>query len=527
MHYKLYKKERLNPPYDAIVIGSGIGGLSTAALLAKAGKKVIVLERHYVAGGFTHTFQRKGYEWDVGLHYVGEVHRPHSILRKIFDYITDQQLQWAEMASTYDRIIFGKESYNFVSGKKNLIKKLVEYFPEEKMAIEQYFQAVESCAKSAKNFFMEKSLPSFISKIASPFLSKSFLEYSNQTTQEVLSKLTQNQKLIGLLTAQYGDYGLIPDESSFAIHAMVNKHYFEGGAYPVGGSGKIAETILPVIEGSGGTILVKAEVKELLWKNKTVTGVRLQNGDEIQAPMVISSTGVLHTYQKLIPENLQKEAGLKDKLKQVRPSLAHLCIYIGLKESAENLGFEKTNLWIYPDYDHNTNMRNYQKDPASPLPLVYISFPSAKDPSWNERFPGRATIEVIGMAPYEWFEKWKDQPWNKRGEDYENYKKQLSERLLEVVFQHLPQIKDKIDHIELSTPLSTQHFCNYSRGEIYGIDHTPQRFQQKWLRPQSPFKGLYLTGQDIVTDGIGGALMAGVLTASTVLKKNIIKVILS
>ena len=87
-----YKKQTiLTQKYDTIIIGSGIGSLTTAAILAKEGQKVLVLERHYIAGGFTHVFKRKGFEWDVGIHYIGEVQRENSIIKKIFDYISDNQ----------------------------------------------------------------------------------------------------------------------------------------------------------------------------------------------------------------------------------------------------------------------------------------------------------------------------------------------------------------------------------------------------------------------------------------------------
>ena len=116
--------------YDAIVIGSGIGSLTTAALLSKEGKKVLVLERHYVAGGFTHVFKRKGYEWDVGIHYIGEVQNLNSPIRKMFDYVTDQNLKWEDMGEVYDRIIIGNKTYDFVKGVDNFKNKLVSYFPE-------------------------------------------------------------------------------------------------------------------------------------------------------------------------------------------------------------------------------------------------------------------------------------------------------------------------------------------------------------------------------------------------------------
>ncbi len=528
MHYHPFKTEYLNPPYDSIVIGSGIGGLACAALLSKLGKKVLVLERHYVAGGFTHTFYRKGYEWDVGVHYIGEVQRKDSMLRKVFDCITNEKLKWAEMPSVYDRIVFPDAEYEFVAGTRNFRDKLCSYFPEEHKAIDQYLELVYSLASSAKGYFGAKALPPFVSKIASPFLSSKFLKLAQKTTLEVVSSLTQNKKLIGVLTAQYGDYGLPPAQSSFAIHAMVVKHYLGGAAYPIGGSGKIAEDILPIIQSKGGDVLVRAEVKEILVKGNKTYGVKMANGEEIEAKQVISDAGFLNTVTKIIPKENIEKTGYYNHLKKVKASTAHLCIYIGIKESGATLNLPKNNYWIYPGYDHDENLRAYFANPEKAPPAVtYISFPSSKDPDWEKRFPGKSTIEIIGVAPYEWFSKWKDTPWNKRGEDYIAFKNKLAEPLFENLYKYLPQVKGKIEHFEISSPLSTQHFCNYDQGEIYGLDHTPERFNATWLRPHTPLQNFFLTGQDIVSDGIGGALMAGVLTASAITKKNLMKDILT
>jgi all-trans-retinol 13,14-reductase len=126
-------------------------------------------------------------------------------------------------------------------------------------------------------------------------------------------------------------------------------------------------------------------------------------------------------------------------------------------------------------------------------------------------------------VPYEIFEKWKGTRWMKRGEDYNDLKEKITQRLFEVLFKKLPHLRDQIDHYELSTPLTTQHFVNYEKGEIYGIDHTPDRFRQKFLKPRTPIKGLYLTGQDIVTAGVGAALFAGLITASAMTGKDFMK----
>ena len=156
------RKHQLEEKYDTIVIGSGIGGLTAAALLAKEGEKVLVLERHYTAGGFTHVFTRKGYEWDVGIHYIGEVQRPNSAIKKIFDYVTNGKLEWADMGEVYDRIIIGNKTYDFVKGVDNFQKQLFEYFPGEKEAIKEYVEIIFLSNKSMGKFYGAKALPAIV-----------------------------------------------------------------------------------------------------------------------------------------------------------------------------------------------------------------------------------------------------------------------------------------------------------------------------------------------------------------------------
>ena len=204
--------------------------------------------------------------------------------------------------------------------------------------------------------------------------------------------------------------------------------------------------------------------------------------------------------------------------------MGHGCLYIGLNGTPQDLKLPKTNLWIYPQAkDHDTCVADYLADTTQAFPVVYISFPSAKDPSWSERYPGKSTIDIITLLPYETFAQWDGTQWMHRGSEYEALKEKVAQRLLTHLFEQLPHLKDHIDHYELSTPLTTKNFVNYSHGELYGIDHTPARFRQRFLKPLTPIKGLYLTGQDIVTAGVGGALFSGLITASAMTGRNYMK----
>jgi all-trans-retinol 13,14-reductase len=229
----------------------------------------------------------------------------------------------------------------------------------------------------------------------------------------------------------------------------------------------------------------------------------------------------MNTYKKMIPKTHKIHKEFSKQLTKVKPSVAHGCLYIGLNGSPEELQLPKKNLWIYPkDLDHDSCVNRFLKDHDQAFPVVYVSFPAAKDPSWTERYPNKSTIDIITLLPYESFKKWDETRWMKRGETYEAYKEGFAQRLLNHLFEHLPQLKDKVDCYELSTPLTTKHFVNYEQGELYGLEHTPERYKQKFLNPRTPIKGLYLTGQDIVTAGIGGALFSGFITSSAITGKN-------
>ncbi len=297
---KRYRPGRAAAHYDTIIIGSGIGGLCCAALLSRLGQKVCVLEQHYTAGGFTHSYEREGYEWDVGVHYVGEVHKPHSALRRIFDVISDGKLEWAQMDAIYDRIFIGERQYDFVAGRENLKAELNKHFPEEGEAIDAYFDAVLRVARSMKTYFAGQAMPPLLARMYEKVRPLRVPRECFMTTREVLERLTTNQELIAVLTGQWGDYGLPPRDAAFIMHASVAKHYFDGGCYPVGGSWKMADTIIPVIRAGDGEVFTYAKVEKILTENNRAVGVEMADGSRILAKSVVSNAGARITFEKLL-----------------------------------------------------------------------------------------------------------------------------------------------------------------------------------------------------------------------------------
>jgi len=506
-----YRPNRLAPDYDAVVIGSGMSGLTTAALLTDLGKKVCVLEQHYTAGGYTHSYERAGYEWDVGVHYIGEVGAP-TRTRKMFDYLSGGELKWAPMDAEYDRFYVGDKVFSAVAGKREFRDNLVRQFPQEAEAIDRYIALLDRSGDALSAFGMGRGMPPLAAAAISPWLAWKRRGAYRRTTWEVLSQLTDDEDLIATLCGQWGDMGLPPKRSPFMAHAMIARHYLYGGYYPVGGSWRIADTIIPKIQAGGGEVFTYAKVDEILIADNKVTGVLMQDGHVIECDCVISSAGVNNTFNHLVPEDIAGRKGYLRELETVEPSVGHLGVYIGLQGTAEEIGLPRTNYWIYPSNDYDAAVDRFMEDPDAPFPVVYLSFPSAKDPDYENRHPGTATIEIVAPAPYEWFDQWRDATWGKRGDAYESLKTRFGERLMDILYEKVPQARDKVDYYEVSTPLSTNWFGGYQKGELYGLAHTGERLEQDWLRPKTTIPGLWLTGQDILTCGVTGAMMAGLIT---------------
>ena len=521
---KSYLKEKVEGQFDAIVIGSGIGGMSTAAFFAKEGKKVLVLERHYTPGGFSHVYMRKGYEFDVGVHYVGETHDPNSQISKIFRYLTDDSIAWESMGEVHDKMVFGNEIYEFHKGADAFAEKMKSYFPaiDDVLAIDEYMALIKKSQVPIVVYFAEKTLPPFLQIFFSGWMKRKAINL-NKPTLTVMQSITKNKKLIAVLTGQFGDYGLNPTASSFLMHATLVSHYLNGGNYPIGGSTRLFDGMAATVLKAGGQIFVNAEVKEIITDRKKAIGVKMKDGKKYFAKKIISNAGVYNTYTRLLPESVLAGSNISFALSEIKPSVGHFCLYVGLRYSANDLKLGKANYWVFPDqYDHDRSVEEYKRNPDVEFPVTYISFPSAKDPDWDRRYPNRCTLEIISMAPMEWFDKWKHSEWSQRDDAYLKLKEDVSQRLLEVLYKFEPQLRGKVDFYELSTPLSTQHFMGNMFGEIYGVDHDISRFNSAILRPQTPVKNLYLTGQDIVTCGVAGAATSGMLTAVVALKKNLL-----
>lgn len=499
--------------FDAIVIGSGIGGLACASALSRGGRRVLVLEQHFVAGGLTQTFSREGFTWDVGLHYLGDMHEGGGA-RRVLDWLSDEAIRFSPIGAVYDTAHFpdGFE-VQFPRTQAALKLELQERFPESRAALESYFTAVEEAAQGGRALFTERVMPGALAR-AHAFLHRRGIErWWTRTTEAVLTELIGDPRLRAVLCAQRGDYGPDPRASSFGAHALVTHHYLNGGYYPVKGGKAFAEGLVPVIRSGGGEVRTRAPVTGILIENGRVAGVRTRDGREWRCPVVCSDAGARNTVLNLLPPELRDSAWAREVV-SFKPAACHVALYLGLQGDIRALGASGSNHWFYETWDLTGSI--WQGPRAQPnAPALFVSFPSLKEGRGGDR-DGRHTADVIVFTDWELFRPWEESKIGRRPAEYQELKQLIEQRLVEQFCRHFPALAPLIAYREVSTPLSTVAFTGAQHGAIYGLEPSPRRFLSASLRAQTPVPGLYLAGQDVASVGITGAMMGGMLAAAAI-----------
>ncbi|MBI3394207.1 MAG: NAD(P)/FAD-dependent oxidoreductase, partial [Spirochaetia bacterium] len=434
--------------------------------------RCLVLERHFRAGGFTHAFERHGFSWDVGIHYIGGM-TPDSDLYRILNYISDGSLRWHPMPDDFDVFEYPGLTFKVPNSEAEYKRRLTELFPAERAAIVRYFKDMKSTTRWMQFYAMARILPGPVAAIMR-FLEKLSSKLALMTTGDYLKKNFKDERLRGLLVSHWGDYGLPPAQSAFFIHSLITLHYLEGAWYPVGGGGSLFDSILPVIEKAGGCVRVNHDVQKVLYDDAgRVRGVSARTGAgarahdvEFYAPIVVSDAGALNTYTKLC----DRPVPFLEELKAMAAGKSAVTLYVGLKEDPAALGFKGENHWISNTFDHDSIPTSTNELLNGKPRAAFLSFPSMKDPAAKKH-----TAEIISFAEYEPFQAFASLPWKKRGSEYEKVKERIAEGLLDIVEQRYPGFKALVEFKEVSTPVTVEHFTNFASGSIYGIPATPDR----------------------------------------------------
>jgi len=513
--------------FDAILIGSGMGALTVASFLARFGRqKVLVVERHFQPGGMSHEFSRGHFHWDVGLHEVGSMNA-WSPERKIFDLVVDRQVNWNRIPDPFDRFIYPNRTFDFNSGADRFQEDLISQFPAEERGIRSYMREVGRGAFSYKALLLHRNGSRLLRCLGrgAEWIRPTHWQ---RTTEEVLNHCFKNKELKSLLASQWVYYGLPPAISPFPLHALIVDHYLNGAWYPEGGAGTIAAAVQKIVETRGGMFLTGQRVTDIILRNGRAIGIHTCHnvrGDETAeyfAPVIISAAGAATTYLDLITEETSVPFR-SDLLRFVSeaPYASHAAVYLGFNQNPGVLGLTASSYCFLDETDHDGVFHQLQHGPPQlPPPVVYMTLPSMKSGTMKaESAGGKAPHTGCLIVPmnYSHFEAWKTQPWCRRDGDYQHLKSTIAESAIGQVERRFPGFAGIVECQEVSTPISTEHFTGHRYGAIYGLPAIARRYEASaaaWTFPKSHIPGLYLTGCDVFSSGIVGAMSGGILAMS-------------
>jgi len=434
------------------------------------------------------------------------------------DYIANGGVEWERMDDEYDVVVVqrpdgSKEEFSIHADWKVLMARLKREFPGEHQAIDTHFRLIGQVQRWMLVFFIVNKLPDPLRRLCSA-LFESKLKIFKQTTAQVLDSITQNQKLKGLLSYLYGDYGEVPSRGAFFVNCLLWAHFRSGAYYPIGGPSVIPKRIIPVIERYGGKVLVKAPVSQILINEKgEAIGVKVKHHN-IYARQIVSTIGAPMTFEKLIPPShrhlLTKQIAFIRNPK-VAPHVSLMSMFIGLEGHHFNL--PKQNYWIFPSWDHDANWANFFKNDTQ-LPALFVSFPSAKDPTYTLRHPGKHVALLIAPCIFDSLAEYTHKRTKHRGHAYQQKKNIWMDRMLQIFSREFPHLEESVRFRDFGTAVTNDTYLGTFRGAVYGLAHTPDRFAQG-MSPKTPVRNLFLSGQDVLSCGIAGAMASGFFTAAT------------
>ena len=499
--------------FDVIVIGSGMGGMATAAALSRFDHKVLLLEQAQTIGGLTHTFSRNGFTWDVGLHYCGTFGHDQ-LAGRILDWLSGGTIEFQSVGTVYDILHFPDDFEISVGRPAGAYKmELKDHFPESAAEIDAYFEALLSAEEAGHAVGADRAMPEPFRSAHHWWNKKKIQRWCSRTTGEVIEELISNPKLAAVLSAQWGTYGGKPKEASFAFHGIILSHYLEGAAYPVGGACAIAKGLVPVIEAPGGRAQAGTPVSEILIDDDKAVGVCTKSGEEFRAPAIVSAIGAGETVKHLLPGNIRDQDWARE-IATFKPSICHFDLFLGFEGDIAQYGATRANHWFYKSWD--TNDAIWKAADNEPIQMMFVSFGTLKNPDHDPGPAKKHTGDMLVWADWSSVEKFANGGADKHPEEWAAFKRHVEFRMLDLFKEKFPGLAPLIVYHELGTPLATASFTGHNKGGFYGIETTPRRMLSDAFNIRTPVPGLFLSGQDVMSPGIAGALSGGMLGAGAI-----------
>ena len=475
--------------YDVIIIGGGLGGLECGYILARHGLNVCVLEQHTQVGGCLQTFRRKGITFDTGFHYVGGLGEGES-LYPFFRYFGLLDLPWQRMDDLFDEVIIGERPYFFANGHERFVDTLAESFPHQRKQLETYTAFLKTVGQHLLDVFNPDVMNG---KYVLPLFGRSAYEFLHETIDDpLLRKVLSGTSLKMELDA---------DKLPLYTFAQIHNSYIQSAWRLRGGGSQIADRLVRQIEAMGGTVRPRAGATRLIETNGRITAVEVNGDEQLTARFFISNAHPAYTYSILEESRCIRKA--------FRKRITHLPNTAGVftanvRLRPDSVPYCNRNIYLH---DETSDLWRYRFDKE--LSGMFISY---KIPENGDSY----TPNIDLLTPMSWaeVERWKDRP---RDADYAAIKRAKAEACIAFAVRRLPWLRDAVEEIYTSTPLSYRRYTNTVDGSAYGIRKDCTSPISTVLMPRTPIPNLFLTGQNLSLHGILGVSVTSFFTCAEIL----------
>lgn len=514
----------MDESWDAIIVGSGIGGLVCAAYLAADGARVLVLEQHDIAGGSAHVFRRRrSYEFDVGIHYLGDC-GPDGLLPAILSGLgIADRVRFRPMdPDCHDRVILPSLTIDVPASWELYRERVKAAMPAEAAGIDLFVDRCSTVAALARYSLItpHKEVMDLVRERSAD------LRWSRRTLAELFDDCGLSARARTVLAGQSGGYGAAPSEVSLGTHACLVDHYMRGAYYPEGGGQVLVASLIEAIEANGGELRTRSRIRRILIEGGRAAGAELADGSVVRAPLVISNADYRKTILELCGGEEHFPAALVNRTRAATMRHPLAILYVALDRPLT--GLPNANVWWWRGEDvEDAYARLWNGDEHQEVPFLFISFASLKDPDGPACPPGHSNLQIMAVCPAE-LSSWQadggpgDGKGYRRRPGYRAVKERLTAALLDAGEQAIGPFRDRIVHAEAATPLTNERYTMSGGGSPYGLANWGGVAQRPDTATSVP--GLYVVGPSTrYGSGIAGVAVSGIQCAGQCLGRPLLQ----
>lgn len=493
---------------DVVVIGAGLGGLSAACTLAKAGKQVLVLEHHTVPGGYAHEFRRGRCRFEVSLHALdgiapGGLAYPAAKELELWERVSFQRLD------PFYSVQFPEHTIDASADLNVFEQTLIETFPDEKEGIRALLDNMCLVYRSIQRYNQDEALGQTVSLSDMATRYPLLLDTMEMSWEEYLSQYISNPKLQSIFGTLWGYLGVPPDSLSAQTFIIAWTSYHQYGAYyPIGGSMAMSRAMESLLQEHGGKILYRQTVCDIEVQDGKALALTTKQGLRVTADIFVSNANAPDTMFGMVgAEHLPRSYARR--LKRLKSSISSFVVYLGLERDLNAEGFDFHEIFLMEDYDLNKDYEAVLSGDFDQSSLVLTHYTHVDRDAAPQ---GHSVLALMSLTSWDLFAPWHDPDTPKgyrKNSDYLAFKEAAADKLIARAERIIPELRQSIKYIEIGTPLTNIRYSLNHQGAIYGLEQSTAQSIVSRPGTTTPIENLWLSSAWSFVGGMSAAMMVG------------------